>query len=134
MRITLFLLLSPLAPDSPPYDCQATANSSTAINLSWRTPLQANGLIQHYSITYKPLVSISGLNYTNHNDSYTMTTPTNITELLIPQLWKATSYSFSIIAYTIIGGSPVSTDHCAIFTLEDGKVVLCYCDIIVLSL
>ena len=126
MHITLSLFLSPLAPDSPPYDCQATANSSTAINLFWLTPLQANGLIQHYSITYKPLVSISGLNYT--------TTPTNSTKLLIPQLWKATSYSFSIIAYTIIGGSPVSTDHCTIFTLEDGKIVICYYDIIVLSL
>ena len=132
--ILVYNFLSPLAPDSPPYDCQATANSSTAIDLSWRVPLQANGLIHYYTITYKPLMSISGLNYTIDNNSSTMTTPTNSTEFMIPQLWKATSYSFSIIAYTIIGGSPVSTDHCTTFTLEDGKVVLCYSDINVLSL
>jgi netrin-G3 ligand len=111
--------IEPDAPDSPPYNCTAFANSSTSISLSWFTPVEPNGLITNYTITYTPIHSISGINYTNSSSTMASTDPSNDTAITIDNLLKATSYSFTLIAYTVVGPSPSADDICFLYTLQD---------------
>lgn len=117
---TIFHLFSP-APDSPPFNCTALpTNSSTSISLVWSVPLQPNGLITYYSITYLPLSSTSDRDYGAEFNS-TISTPTNSTSYIVGDLYKASLYSFSLQAFTVIGGSPIATDICTTSTIEDSK-------------
>ena len=116
------MILLSIAPDTPPRYCQASSESSTSMNVSWILPEKPNGLIEYYIIIYTPLKSLSGVDY---NDiSYNLTTPTNISQLIIPGLLKATTYRFSLIAHTVIGGSPPSNNTCQQTTLEDGQYII----------
>ena len=99
----------------------AVANSSTSISLTWSVPLQPNGLITHYTINYIPINSISGLNYVNDSTINTTASPYNDTEITIGGLLKATSYSFTLTAYTVVGPSPPANDICYQYTLQDSK-------------
>ncbi|XP_011404665.2 PREDICTED: receptor-type tyrosine-protein phosphatase delta-like isoform X2 [Amphimedon queenslandica] len=111
--------IEPDAPDSPPFNCTALpTNSSTSISLAWSVPLQPNGLITSYSITYLPLSSTSEREYGAESNS-TISTPTNGTSFIVDNLYKASLYSFSLQAFTVIGGSPIATDICTTSTIED---------------
>ena len=112
------MILFSIAPDTPPRYCQASSDSSTSMNVSWILPEKPNGLIEYYIIIYTPLKSLSGVDY--NEISYNLTTPTNTSQLIIPGLLKATTYHFSLIAHTVIGGSPPSNTTCQETTLEDG--------------
>lgn len=83
--------------------------------------------MENYSVSYRPLQSLSGIDYTTENLEYVTHTADNSTTLLIGQLFEATSYSFNITAFTVVGPSPASYDECVVFTQEDGEgmVVIC---------
>lgn len=111
------------APDSPPYNCIARPFNSTAMSLAWSVPLQPNGLIQNYTISYQALYSISGLSYESTAE-IPLTTESNSTVIVVNDLFKATSYNFSLQAFTIVGGSPRAVDICSNITLEDSKYII----------
>lgn len=117
----LVIFLFSTAPDSPPFNCTATpTNSSEAISLTWFTPLQPNGLILTYNITYLPLSSTSGRDYSTETNT-TISTANNETAFVVTNLYKATTYSFSLQAFTVVGGSPIATNICSTSTIEDGE-------------
>ena len=111
-------------PETPPRNCSAVAVSSTVISLSWVLPLVPNGLIENYDVSYRPLQSRSGIDYTTSGLDDVIQTANNSTTLLIDQLFEATSYSFTITAFTIVGPGPTSGDGCVMYTEEDGEVLL----------
>ena len=107
-------------PGSAPHNCIATAVSSTSINTSWSAPSIPNGLIQYYTVSYRPVQSLSGLDLSS-TQSKTVSTADNSTQLVLSQLLKGTSYSIMLAAYTAVGPGPSSTDQCTTYTLEDGE-------------
>ena len=111
----------PTAPGSAPRDCLATAVSSTSISTSWTVPATPNGLIQYYTVSYRPVQSLSGLDLSS-TQSNTTATSDNSTQLVLSQLLKGTSYSIMLTAYTVVGPGPSSSDQlCTTYTLEDGE-------------
>ena len=108
-------------PETPPRNCSAVAVNSTTISLSWILPLVPNGPIVNYNVSYRPIQSQSGINYTASGLAFVVRTPNNSTTVLIDQLFEATSYSFAIIAFTIAGPSPASSNQCVASTNEDGE-------------
>ena len=109
-------------PETPPRNCSAVAVNSTSISLSWILPLVPNGLIVNYSVTYRPIQSQSGIDYTASGLPFVAHTTNNSTTISIDQLFEATSYSFAITAFTIVGPSPASSDQCVTYTNEDGEL------------
>ena len=81
-----------------------------------------NGLITLYTIAYYPLQSLSGIDYRNNSDlQSTESTTHNSTTVTLKSLRKATLYTFTITAYTVVGPGPPSSDRCQVYTLEDSK-------------
>ena len=112
----------PVVPATPPQNCTATAITSTTVRVTWMIPSEPNGPIDHYDVTYQPGQSISGIDYTTQTELLGIaSTMDNSTELNVSDLFKATSYSFSLTAYNDIGSSPYSTEPCLVYTLEDGE-------------
>ena len=107
---------------SAPHDCQAIALSSTSIRTSWAAPTTNNRPIRFYTVSYRPLQSLSGQNLSS-TLSITTGTLDNSTQLVLSQLLKGTSYSITLTANTVMGPSPASTDQCITYTLEDGELV-----------
>ena len=88
-------------------------------------PSVPNGQIDHYDVIYQPVQSISGIDYTTQTGLLGIaSTMDNSTELIVSNLFKATSYSFSLTAYNDIGSSPNSTEPCVVYTMEDGEFSL----------
>ena len=112
------------ATGSAPRDCLATAVSSTSISSSWTVPATPNGLIQYYTVSYRPVQSLSGLDLSS-TQSNTTATPDNSTQLVLSQLLKGISYSIMLTAYTAVGPGPSSSDQCTTYTLEDGEYMIC---------
>ena len=108
------------APGSAPRDCIATAVSSTSISTSWTVPATPNGLIQYYTVSYRPVQSLSGLDLSS-TQSNTTATSDNSTQLVLSQLLKGTSYSIMLTACTAVGPGPSSSDQCTTYTLQDGQ-------------
>ena len=111
-------------PETPSRNCSGSAVNSTVIFLSWVLPLVPNGLIESYSVSYRPLQSLSGIIYTTPSLDVVIHTANNSTTILINQLSEATSYSFIITAFTIVGPGPTSSNECVVYTNEDGEVSL----------
>ena len=109
-----------IAPATGPRSCRAVAINSTAINVTWLGPATPNGLIQYYTVTYRPMQYLSGQNVSSTHPS-TFSTTDNITQQVLTSLLKATSYSFTITAYTVVGPGPSSTNQCVAYTREDGE-------------
>lgn len=85
-------------------------------------PSEPNGPIDHYQVMYQPVQSISGIDYSTQSElNSTISTINNFTKIIIPNLYKATSYSFIIVGYTDFGPTPPSVDHCVAYTMEDGE-------------
>lgn len=97
------------------------AVSSTAINVTWLLPVTPNGPIQRYTVTYRPLLSLSGQDASSKQPT-TVSTADNSTHQVLTNLLKATSYSFTLTAYTAVGPGPSSTDQCVAYTQEDGTL------------
>ena len=95
------------------------------INVTWNAPAIPNGLIHHYAVTYQPVQTISGKNLSSLS-SFTILTSDNSTQLVLTQLLKGSFYSITLLAYTVAGPGPSSTDQCITHTSEDSKYkVLC---------
>ena len=92
-------------------DCLATAVSSSSISTSWTVPATPNGLIQYYTVSYRPVQSLSGVDLSSTQSNATAT-PDNSTQLVLSQLLKGTSYSIMLTAYTVVGPGPSSSDQC----------------------
>ena len=84
-----------------------------------------NGPITLYTIAYYPLQSLSGIDYRNNSDLQNTESTTHISTT-VKSLRKATQYTFTITAYTVVGPGPPSTDQCQVYTLEDSE---CYCNV-----
>ena len=108
-------------PETPPRNCSAVVVNSTAISLSWIVPLVPNGPIVNYNVSYRPIQSRSGIDYTASGLAFVANTTNNSTTTSIGQLFEATSYSFTITAFTMAGPSPASSDQCVASTNEDGE-------------
>lgn len=90
--------------------------------MTWVVPEIPNGLMEYYNVTYRPLSSISGFDYSNNASLVvTMSTINNNTVIELPNLLKGTWYNFSLTAFTVIGPGPWSNDTCTVATLEDSK-------------
>ena len=108
------------APATSPRNCLAMAVSSTAINVTWLVPVTPNGLVHHYTVTYRPVQSLSGQTISSTQPT-TISTTDNSTQQVLTNLLKATSYSFTLIAYTVVGPGPSSTSQCVAHTQEDSE-------------
>ena len=117
-----FLSLS-IAPATSPRSCHAMTINSTAINVTWLVPATPNGLIQYYTVTYRPMQYLSGQDVFSTQPT-TYPTTDNTTQQVLASLLKATSYSFTITAYTVVGPGPSSTNQCVAYTQEDGEYIL----------
>ena len=105
------------APASPPANVVAMVNSSTSIHVSWNEvpPIDQNGVIMAYEITYTPLenfTGVIGINSTNVSGS-------NLSVSLVG-LQEYVNYSIQVRAYTSEGLGPYSTPVIQL-TLEDSK-------------
>ena len=96
------------------------AVSSTSLQATWVPPAEPNGLIEQYTVSYRPMQSRSGLDLSS-TQPVTVDTTDNSTQLVLNQLLKGTSYSIMLTAYTVVGPGPSSTDQCTTYTLEDGE-------------
>ena len=94
--------------------------SSTAVNVTWLAPVTPNGLVHHYTVTYRPVQSLSGQNVSSTQPT-TVSTTDNSTQTVLTNLLKATSYSFTLTAYTVVGPGPSSTNQCVAYTQEDSE-------------
>ena len=93
------------------------ANSSTSIRVSWNEvpPIDQNGVIMAYEITYTPLenfTGVIGLNSTNVSGSDLSVSLVGLQEYV--------NYSILVRAYTSEGPGPYSTPVIQL-TLEDSK-------------
>ena len=106
------------APNSPPDNVTAMANSSTSIIVTWdMVPLvDQNGIILYYLIQYKPLETFGGL---ISSQRYYVTGLE--TTAVLMNLEEFVDYNISIRAYNSAGWGPYSTDITAT-TEEDGKM------------
>ena len=93
------------------------ANSSTSIDVMWDEvpPIEQNGVITAYEITYIPLENFTGtigINSTNVSGS-------DLSVFLIG-LQEYVNYSIQVRAYTSVGPGPYSNSMIEL-TLEDSK-------------
>ncbi|KAL5487212.1 hypothetical protein EMCRGX_G019787 [Ephydatia muelleri] len=113
--VVVFVFTLQDRPDTAPSNCSTNGNTSTSIGLQWLLPVIPNGVITSYNITYRALVSRSGI---ITNDDALALSCSNVTVLqngrlgiselnttLFPLL-KATSYMFEITAFTSAGEGP----------------------------
>ena len=106
-----------LAPASPPASVTVMATTSTSIAVMWNevSPIDQNGVIIAYEITYTPLENFTGdigINSTNVSGS-------DLSESLVG-LQEYVNYSIQVRAYTSEGPGPYSTPVIQL-TLEYSK-------------
>ncbi|KAF7224525.1 receptor type Q [Nothobranchius furzeri] len=83
--------------------------SSTSIFVSWRPPLNPNGMITHYTIYSVNLRTKEAIKF-----------DTNTTSMMITDLDKYTAYKLRVAASTAVGESSLSEeDDVFVYTLED---------------
>ena len=97
-------------PGTAPNDLNGTAENTTAITLSWKYPIEPNGVITHYQLQ----CTGTGRGETLHHSVNSPQTTTTLSGLL-----PYTNYSCSITAHTSVGGGPAATTN--ILTKQDGK-------------
>ena len=105
------------APTSPPANVVAMTASSTSIDVMWYEvpPIDQNGVIMAYEITYTPLenfTGVIGINSTNVSGSDLSVSLVGLQEYV--------NYSIQVRAYTSEGPGPYSTPVIQL-TLEDSK-------------
>ena len=75
-----------IAAPSAPYDIKAVPQSSTSVKLSWKEPLDPNGIIRKYTLEY------CNKKCTNK------TLPGNVTETVLTGLETNVNYTFKVCA------------------------------------
>nr|XP_002662886.2 immunoglobulin superfamily DCC subclass member 4 [Danio rerio] len=91
-------------PDRPssPVDMQLSALDSFSVLVSWRPPLEPNGVVLTYWILYTPNISHPDYQWTNlTHDGY-------VTSAEVPGLMSGTRYYFKMGACTEVGVGPYS--------------------------
>ena len=94
----LFVIL--YAVPGPPDNYTGISTSSSSITLSWKAPIESNGIITNYSIQYFAIAAGKTLQI-----SLTSSQTTTTLSGLLPY----TNYSCSITAHTSVGGGPAAT-------------------------
>lgn len=89
-------------PSSPPEELQLNALDSSSVLVSWRPPLQPNGIIISYTILYSVNVSLSEHMWNNLSQDGT------IASVEIRGLSSGTQYFFKLGASTEMGPGPYS--------------------------
>ena len=108
-----------VAPASPPSSMTAMTASSTSIDVMWYEvpPIDQNGVIMAYEITYTPLenfTGVIGINSTNVSGSDLSVSLVGLQEYV--------NYSIQVRAYTSEGPGPYSYPMIQL-TLEDSKLI-----------
>ncbi|KAM9311607.1 phosphatidylinositol phosphatase PTPRQ [Gastrophryne carolinensis] len=104
----LSLKTSETAPTSPPYDLLYRNLSSTKVLVTWKPPIEANGIILYYKIVY-------------WNSSQSLIVITNSSEPLIvlSELKKYSRYQVTVAGYTGHGDGNQTSEILHITTMED---------------
>ena len=92
-------------PGTPPRDLNGVSNDPRSLTLTWKAPVQPNGVITEYQLQ----CSGGGQVF----NRAVMETTTTLSGLL-----PYTNYSCSITAHTSVGGGPTATT--SVTTLQDG--------------
>ena len=110
-----------LAPASPPASVITMSNTSTSINVMWSEvpPIDQNGVIIAYEITYTPLKNFIGVIGTNSKNM-----PVSDLSVGLVGLQEYVNYSIQVRAYTSEGPGPYSNPVIQL-TLEDSKSMDC---------
>ncbi|XP_036375557.1 phosphatidylinositol phosphatase PTPRQ [Megalops cyprinoides] len=93
-------------PGSPPYDLTYESISSSEVNVSWRAPLLANGVIVSYTVEY-------------WNSTHYLNVSTPVTSARLSNLRKYARYRVAVRASTRLGSGNHSSEVLNITTLED---------------
>ncbi|XP_030070443.1 phosphatidylinositol phosphatase PTPRQ isoform X2 [Microcaecilia unicolor] len=102
----LFVRTSETAPSSPPYDLTYSSFNSTAVKVSWKPPVYANGVILFYTINY-------------WNKSHVLNSTTNESSVVLGNLRKFSQYAVVVSPHTIHGNGNQTSDALIMTTLED---------------
>nr|XP_033808593.1 phosphatidylinositol phosphatase PTPRQ isoform X3 [Geotrypetes seraphini] len=102
----LFVRTSETAPSSPPYDLTYSSFNSTAVKVSWKPPVYANGVILFYTINY-------------WNKSHVLNSTTNESSVVLGNLQKFSQYVVAVSPHTIHGNGNQTSDALVMITLED---------------
>ncbi|XP_051786833.1 phosphatidylinositol phosphatase PTPRQ [Erpetoichthys calabaricus] len=94
------------APGSPPFNLTYEAISSTKVEVSWISPLHANGIILSYTIQY-------------WNASHSLNLTSNSTQVILSNLRKYARYQLTVSANTKFGNGNQTSDILNIITMED---------------
>ncbi|RXM99072.1 Phosphatidylinositol phosphatase PTPRQ [Acipenser ruthenus] len=94
------------APGSPPFNLTYESISSTKVEVSWISPLHANGIILSYTIEY-------------WNASHSLNISSNRTTAILSNLRKYTQYWVTVSANTKFGNGNQTSDILNVTTLED---------------
>ncbi|XP_041112261.1 phosphatidylinositol phosphatase PTPRQ-like [Polyodon spathula] len=94
------------APGSPPYNLTYKNISSTKVEVSWISPVHANGIILSYTVEY-------------WNASHSLNINSNSTTAILSNLRKYTQYWVTVSANTKYGNGNQTSDILNVTTLED---------------
>ena len=94
-------------PGTLPRDLNGVSNDSRSLTLTWKAPVQPNGVITEYQLQCS-----GGGQVFNRTVMETMTT--------LSGLLPYTNYSCSITAHTSVGGGPAATT--SVTTLQDSEL------------
>ena len=108
-----------VVPSNFPQAVQATAISSTDIEVTWEQvpPSDRNGFITYYEIFYEPLITFGGV-LTSASVNISSRSPRSV---ILSDLQEFVDYNISVRAFTEVGAgpfSPVETER----TFQDGKL------------
>ncbi|XP_035275397.1 immunoglobulin superfamily DCC subclass member 4 [Anguilla anguilla] len=89
-------------PSTPPDDLQVSALDSSTVLISWRPPVESNGIIVEYRILYSGNGSLPDHQWSS------LSCHGSITSTEVQGLQSSTYYFFKIGAYTYVGAGPFS--------------------------
>jgi len=98
---------------TPPRNLQLSVLTSTSIRVSWQKPLQENGIVRTYLVSYGKA-----------RDFLDMSVNTATTVYGLTNLEEFTEYFVRVQAETSVSGNPSSIEHAT--TLEDGEFFALY--------
>ncbi|XP_062381427.1 immunoglobulin superfamily DCC subclass member 4 [Sardina pilchardus] len=88
-------------PSTPPADLQLNALDSSSVLVSWRPPVEPNGIITSYRILFS-------CNLSQPEHLWTNSTHSGVTSVEVQGLQSGTRYFFKISASTEVGAGPYS--------------------------
>ncbi|XP_069485396.1 phosphatidylinositol phosphatase PTPRQ isoform X4 [Ambystoma mexicanum] len=94
------------APGSPPYDLSYRNINSTQLEVSWKSPVHANGVILFYTVRY-------------WNRSHVLNITSNYSSVVLSDLRKYSKYELDVSASTMYGNGNQISSVLNMTTLED---------------